>query len=132
MKTVEEWKALLRARLRVALAAKDKLALAVVRETLAAIENAEAPPLTGAPEILDGVIAGSVGSVGAGEVARLALSPEAVFALVEREIRERRDAAAEYGRLGRHDEAGALSSQADLLAALVAEANGGAASEASQ
>lgn len=114
MKTVDDWKSLLRAKVRVALGAKDKPALTVLRETLAAIENAEAPPV-------DGPFAGSAGVLGAGEAARLVLSPEAVLGIVERELRERREAASEYARLGRHDEAAALTLRAELLAAIAAE-----------
>lgn|GEM_PF-5513582 len=55
-KTVDEWKALLRARLR----AQDKPALIVLRETLAAIENAESPPMT-TPAPMDGPFQGSAG-----------------------------------------------------------------------
>lgn len=122
MKTVEEWKAVLRAKLRTALGAKDKPALTVLRETLAAIENAEAPPMT-APTTVDGSFAGSVGGLGAGEIERLALTPDAVLAIVERELAERREAAVDYERLGRHEEAVALSAQADVLAAIAAEAD---------
>lgn len=123
MKTVDDWKTLLRARLRLALAARDRPALAALRETLAAIENAEAPPTGSAPASESGVFAGSVGGLGAGEVERLVLAPEAVVAIIEREVRERRDAATEYVRLGRHEEASVLSSQADVLAALATEAS---------
>lgn len=120
MKTVDDWKSLLRAKVRVALGAKDKPALTVLRETLAAIENAEATPLTNSPSV-DGAFAGSAGVLGAGEAARLVLSPEAVLGIVERELRERREAASEYARLGRHDEAAALTLRAELLAAIAAE-----------
>jgi len=124
MKTVDEWKALLRKRIRAALGAKDKPALAVLRETLAAIDNAEAPAMAGSasPAQKEGPFAGSAGSLGAGEVERLALTPEAILQLVEREIRERQEAAAEYTRLGRPQEAGVLVAQAELLAALITEA----------
>lgn len=121
MKTVEAWKATLRARLREAMGAKDRSAVAVVRETLAAIDNAEAAPASSAPAREDGVFAGGVGGLGAGEVARVELAPATVVAILEREIRERREAAAEYARLGRHDEAGVLASQIDVLVALVAD-----------
>lgn len=123
MKAVEEWKALLRARLRAALRAKDKLALAALQETLAAIENAEAPPTKVALASEDSAAAGSVSGLGAGEAAPLVLAPQEVMAIVEREVSERREAAAEYLRLGRPDEARVLSSQADLLAALALEAS---------
>lgn len=57
-------------------------------------------------------------------VPRLVLAPRAVLAIVEHEILERRAAAAEYVRLGRHEEGRVLLSQADVLAALAAEATG--------
>jgi uncharacterized protein len=123
MKTVDEWKALFRARIRAALGARDKTALTVLRETLAAIENAEAPPAGHAPTLVDAPSLGSVGTLGAGEAPRLVLPPEAVVALIERELRELRDAVAEYLRVGRPDEADVLSLQAEVLADLVAEAS---------
>lgn len=122
VKTIDEWKAILRTRIRLALGAKDRPALAVLRETLAAIENAEAPPVGDASTSVEGPFAGSAGPLGAGEAPRLVLPPEAVVVLIERELRERRDAIAEYVRLGRRDEADVLSLQANLLADLVAEA----------
>ncbi len=124
MKTVDEWKSDLRTRLRVALVARDTSEVSVLRVALAAIENAEAPPIQSAPASEDGVFAGSVSGLGRAEVPRLLLAPEAVLAIVEHEILERRAAAAEYVRLGRHEEARVLSSQADVLAALAAEATG--------
>jgi uncharacterized protein len=123
VRNVEEWKASLRAKLRTALVAKDKPALAVLRETLAAIENAEAPPGSRSPAREDGVFAGSVGGLGAGEVARLVLTSDAVVAVIEREIRERKEAAAEYQRLGREDDARVLASQVDVLVALIVNAS---------
>lgn len=117
MRTVDEWKALLRAKLRAALGAKDKPTLTVVRETLAAIENAEAPPMT-----TGGSFAGGAEGFGAGEVERLVLTPDDVLAIVERELAERREAMAEYARLGRHEEAAALKAHVDVLATIVTEA----------
>lgn len=119
MKTVDEWKTLLRAKLRAALGAKDKPTLTVLREALAAIENAEAPPITAATST-GGPLAGGLG---AGEVERLTLTPSAALAIIEREIAERREAAVEYERLDRHADAAALSAQADVLAAIAAEAS---------
>lgn len=121
MKTVDEWKALLRTKLRVTLGAKGKPALIVLRETLAAIENAEAPPAGEAMTSVYGPFAGSAGTLGAGDVERVVLSPEALAVLIERELRERREAIAEYVWLGRREEADALSLQADMLAKLAAE-----------
>jgi uncharacterized protein YqeY len=127
VKTVDAWKTTLRARLREALGAREPHAVSVLRETLAAIENAEAPPVAVAPASGSGesgesgestAFAGSVRGLGAREIPRLVLSPEAVDALIDREIRERREAADGYSKLGRHDEARTLTSQVDVLVAL--------------
>ena len=118
MKTVDEWKATLRAALKEALRTRNAPASAVLRETLAAIDNAEAPDVSVAPAPVSGGIAGGVSGLGSGEVARLLLSPEAVDALVQREIQERRDAVALYTRLGKHEEARTLQAQVDVLLAL--------------
>lgn len=118
MKTAEEWKALLRVKLREALGSRQRHLIAVLRETLAAIENAEAPPATTPLANTNSAIAGSVSGLGAGEVPRLILSPKAVAAIIEHEIRERRDAADEYSKLGREVETSVLNSQAEVLEAL--------------
>ncbi|WP_375746442.1 GatB/YqeY domain-containing protein [Corallococcus interemptor] len=119
MKTVDEWKAALRAALKEALRTRNISATAVLRETLAAIDNAEAPDMSIAPvPVVTGGIAGGVDGLGAGEVSRLLLSPEAVEALVQRELQERRDAVALYTRLGKHEEARTLQAQVEVLLAL--------------
>ena len=94
-------------------------AVAVFRETLAAIDNAEAADPSAAPPVQLGEIAGGVAGLGAGEVPRRSLAPEAVVAIVEREIEDRREAAATYAALGRHDQASALRLQLDLLVSLL-------------
>ena len=118
MRSVDEWKAVLRTALRDALRARQMHAVAVIRETLAALDNAEAAEPSAAPPVQHGVIAGGVAGLGAGEVPRRLLSPEAVTAIIEREIRERRDAAATCAALGRDDEASTLGLQVDVLASL--------------
>ncbi|RKG86302.1 hypothetical protein [Corallococcus terminator] len=118
MRTVDEWKATLRVALKDALRNRNAPASAVLRETLAAIDNAEAPDMSVAPASVGGGIAGSAGGLGSGEVARLLLSPEAVDALIQREIQERRDAVALYVQLGKPEEARALSAQVDVLLAI--------------
>lgn len=118
VRNVEEWKAVLRTALREALRTRQGAAAAVLRETLAAIDNAEAAEPGAAPPVQHGVIAGGVPGLGAGEVPRRLLSPETVVEIVEREMSERRAAAATYEALGRHDEAGTLRLQLDVLAAL--------------
>ena len=118
MKSVEEWKSSLRAALRDALRSRQMHAVAVIRETLAALDNAEAVDASAAPPVQQGVFAGSVAGLGAGEVPRRLLSAEAATAIVDREIQDRRDAAAQYSALGRHDEASTLRLQVEVLVAL--------------
>lgn len=118
MRTVDDWKQVLRGALRAAMQARATETVAVLRETLAAIDNAEAADPSAAPATQDGVIAGGVAGLGAGEVARRVLAPAAVEAILDREIREREEAAAHYVALGRLDEAGVLERQVAALAAL--------------
>ena len=120
MRDARQWKATLREALTQALRARDADAVAVLRETLAALDNAEAASLDLAPPVEHGVIAGGVAGLGAGEVPRLALGPEAATEVVQREARERRDAAALYASLGRREEAGRLGRQHAVLDALLA------------
>ncbi|HWU89928.1 MAG TPA: hypothetical protein VN253_21850 [Kofleriaceae bacterium] len=119
MRSVEEWKSALREALRGALRTRQMHAVAVLRETLAAIDNAEAAESSAAPPVQHGVIAGGVAGLGAGEVPRRMLSAEAVTAIVESEVQERRDAATTYSALGRHDEATTLRLQLDVLVSLL-------------
>jgi uncharacterized protein YqeY len=120
MKTVEE-KALLRVKLREALGSQQRHHIAVLRETLAAIENAEAPPATTPLATTNSVIAGCVSGLGVGEVPRLILTSKTVVELLEREINERTEAVGEYAKLGRSEEAAFLTSQATVLSALMVE-----------
>jgi uncharacterized protein len=120
MRSVEAWKSVLRDALRGAQRARRTSAVAVFRETLAAIDNAEAADPSAAPPVQQHeVIAGGVAGLGAGEVARRVLSAQEVAALIEREIQERRAAAATYEAHGRPEEANTLRSQIDLLVALL-------------
>lgn len=118
MRTVDNWKALLRAALRDAQRARDAHVVGVIRETLAAIENAEAVDVTSAPPGQSAAIAGAVDGLGAGEMPRRELGPQEVAAIIERELRERREAATSYASLGRAEEAGVLRHQADVLESL--------------
>lgn len=118
VRSVEEWKRVLRDALRDALRTRQAHAVTVIRETLAAIDNAEAVDASAAPQVQHGVIAGGVAGLGAGEVPRKVLLAGEVSAIIEREIQERRDAAAQYESLGRHDEATALRLQVEVLVSL--------------
>jgi hypothetical protein len=117
-RAVGEWKSVLRVALRAAQVARQPEAVAAFRETLAALDNAEAAEPGAAPPIEPGVIAGGVAGLGAGEVPRRALSPAEATDIVAREIEERRRAAATYAGLGRAAEAATLQRQADALVAL--------------
>lgn len=118
MKTVEEWRSVLRAALKEAMRGRRPDAVSVLRETLGAIDNAEAAESSAAPTAQPGVIAGGVAGVGAGEVARKVLSPEAVNAIIERELQERREAIATFTSLGKTEEVERLTGQLEVLASL--------------
>ena len=98
--------------------ARDRVAVGVLRATLAAIDNAEAVDHSEAP-------AGSLAieriptGVGAAEVARRELSESHVEQIVRAEIAEREAAAHQYERAGRADRAGQLRAEAEVLSAHV-------------
>jgi len=119
MRTVDELKQALKTALTEAMRARRKEIVSALRETLAALDNAEAAELFEAPEMEHGVIAGGVKGLGAGEVARKALSPEDAERVIEGELAERRSAAATFERLGRTDEAAMLRGQIEALEALL-------------
>jgi uncharacterized protein len=119
LRSVEAVKELLRAAVLEALLARQTDRVAAFRELLGALDNAEAADVSAAPPVQPGVIAGGVAGLGAGEVPRRVLSAEAVAAIVDREIQERREAALAYAALGRQEEASRLSTQANALAELL-------------
>jgi uncharacterized protein YqeY len=106
----------LRAALPAALKQRDPVRVSVLRATLAALDNAEAPP---AAEHRPASLALELTPVGAGaaEVPRRDLSDDDVERLVRAEIDERRSAADVYERSGRHERARRLRSEAAALAA---------------
>jgi uncharacterized protein YqeY len=116
---VDTWKTLLGGEIRSAMSARNRDALAAFRETLGAIDNAEAQPVGTQAASAEGPIAGSSSGLGAGDLPRRRLAPEAVRAIVENEIRERLEAAAGYERMGRKAEAEVLTMQAALLTGLM-------------
>lgn len=86
MRTVDEWKAVLRGAMKEAMRRRDGHAVAALRETLAAIDNAEA---VAAPKVTttgEGRIAGATAGLGAGEAQRRQLRPKDVAEVVNREI----------------------------------------------
>lgn len=118
VRTAGEWRDLLRAALRSALRDRQPDVVAALRETLAAIDNAEVMDPSAAPPVQHGVIAGGVPGLGAGEVPRRCLSAEEVTTIVDREIDERRHAVMTYANLGREDQAAVFRRQVEALVAL--------------
>jgi hypothetical protein len=110
---------LLRAELRQAMKARDTVAVAAVRTTLAAIENAEAVDAA-TPETMTATgsehVAGASAGVGSSDVPRRQLHEHEVAAIVQEQIDERHQAAAEYARLGRAAEAERLAREAAVIA----------------
>lgn len=109
----------LRNALPVAMKARDMTAVAALRATLAAIDNAEAVDAAQAPTVSIGnaEIANSMVGLGAGDVARRVLTENQIAGIVRAEIADRRTAAADYERAGLHDRAERLRSEAEVLAA---------------
>jgi uncharacterized protein YqeY len=105
----------LRESLKVALNARDAIAIAAFRSAMSAVDNAEAVDRSQAPAPTAGMIGDVHLGVGAGEVARRELSHHDVHEIVRAEIRDRTAAAAEYERLGRADHASRLSAEARVL-----------------
>jgi uncharacterized protein YqeY len=109
------WRARLRHALTAAMKARDTTAVSALRSALGAIDNAQAADASEAPAAQSGVIAGGVAGLGAGEVARRALSESEIEALLRDEITERQSEAADRARTGHHDRAAALLAEAAVL-----------------
>ncbi|MGW6424624.1 hypothetical protein ACWF82_18280 [Nocardia sp. NPDC055053] len=106
----------LRAALKPAMRARDRSAISALRSALAAIDNAEA---VDAANVKAGALEDSAVGLGAAEARRRDLTEADIADIVRREIGERRDAAAEYDRLGATDRRDSLTAEADTLAALL-------------
>lgn len=119
MRTVDEWKALLRDGILAARKARDPIRAAAFKETLAAIEDAAAPPLEAAPAATEGVIAGTAGGLYAGEVARRHLTPDEARAVIARVGDERHAMADEFESHGRAEHAASLRAEAAILRSLL-------------
>jgi uncharacterized protein len=105
MSAASELKATLRRDLRTAMAARDTTATRVLRQTLSAIENAEAVPHDDRPP--------TVGQ--SGDVARRDLTAADLLAVIAREHAERASAIAEYRELGVTATIEALEGEAAVL-----------------
>ncbi len=108
----------MRAALRVAMKAGDRVAVGALRATLGAIDNAEAVPAT---STADGGLAieRSPLGVGAAEVARRELSEDDVAGIVRDAVAEREEAARGYERAGRPERAERLRGEAAVLSTYV-------------
>jgi uncharacterized protein YqeY len=104
---VSEFRARPRAAVREALRSRDSAAIAALRSLASAIDNSEAVVSSSQPGVRIGV--------GVGDVERRRLSLADVNRIVAGEIAEREEAASQYERLGRVDEADALRSQISVL-----------------
>jgi uncharacterized protein YqeY len=105
----------LRVSLKVALKARDSIAVAAFRSAMSAVDNAEAVGLSQESAPTRGMIAKARLGVGSGEVPRRALSAQDVLEVVRAEVADRTAAAAEYERLGRAEEARRLQAEATAL-----------------
>lgn len=117
----DDVRARLRTALRTAMKAREKGTVAAIRSALAAIDNAEAvdAAAAGLQQTGHSRIAGTVGGLGAGEVARARLTEARMREIVAGEVAERRAAADEYDGHGQDERAAGLRSEADALAALL-------------
>jgi uncharacterized protein len=110
----------LRTALPAALKARDRTAIAALRATLAAIDNAEAADRPAEVDRNLGIEQLPVG-VGAAEVPRRELSDTQVEQIVRAEVAEREAAARDYERAGRPERADQLRGEAGVLAAHLAD-----------
>lgn len=113
----------MRADLKAAIKARDRVAVAALRSALAAIDNAEAValPSDGTPlpatenATADDQVAGASTGLGSAEVERRQLTDADLRSIVEKERQDRTAAAADYERLGHDELAEKLRSEAVVL-----------------
>jgi uncharacterized protein YqeY len=111
-------RAALRQGLTSALKARDHDALAVLRTTIAAIDNAEAVPALGTnPSATSVHVAGSSGGLGSTEAARRQLSASELRDILRAQITEHTREADRYDALGQSDAAERLRRRARTLTA---------------
>ena len=114
----------LRTRLREQLSAavrdRDRIAVAALRDAIAALDNAEAvEPGEDQTAASSEYVAGGVVGLGAGEAERRVLDPEAQRAIVHAEIEGRLAAAATYEQHGHSSRATDLRVSAEVLLAVL-------------
>ena len=100
----------LRSALKDALRARDRTAMSALRSALAAIDNAEAVPITAQASAIE--LAGKLGSA---EVPRNVLSESDIRMIVQCEVADRRAAAQQYTAAGRLDLSEKMARESDIL-----------------
>jgi uncharacterized protein len=105
----------LRESLKVALRARDTIAVSAIRSAMGAVDNAEAVDRSHACPPAAGTIAKAHLGVGTGEVVRRELSGQDVVEIIRAEISDRTAAAAQYESLGRAEQASMLKGEATVL-----------------
>jgi uncharacterized protein len=103
----------LREGLRTAMKERDRVAMSVLRSTLAAIENAEAVDVTGIAQ--RGMAIEQSPGLGGAEVQRRALIEDDVTRLVRSEITDREAAACTYATAGQAERTDLLLAEAAVL-----------------
>lgn len=106
MSTAEELTARLRADLTAAMRRRDQPAVRAIRTLMAAVANAEAPPIDAAPLEVRGELR---------QHARRELTAEDLAAIVAEQIADRTDTIATYRANGRDDAADELQREIDVL-----------------
>jgi hypothetical protein len=115
----------MRGALRAAMKSRDSVAVVALRAGLAAIDNAEAVEVGQGTRVVatHPELAGTLVGLGAGEVARRALTDADMEAFVRAEAGELRSAVEGYRRAGQREEAERLLAQAAVLSALLGAAD---------
>ena len=106
----------MRAALPVAMKARDTVAVAALRATLGAIDNAEAVERPAGAERGQAIEQSALGA-GAAEADRRVLTDADVAGIVRHAVAEREDAARGYDEAGRPDRARRLRAEAEVLSA---------------
>jgi uncharacterized protein YqeY len=94
---------------------QDRIAVSAIRSALAAIDNAEAVDESLAPPTESGLVAGGVHGLGRGDVPRRPITPQEEREIVLKVVAERREFAAQYDALQRHDDANRLRAEIAVL-----------------
>lgn len=110
-------RAALRSGLTTAMRARDRQTAGTLRNVLAALDNAEAVPVTSSEALVvtSEHVAGSTNGLGGGEVERRTLLPSDERAVVEAELTELRTSAAALTAAGQHERSEDLLRAAQMV-----------------